>query len=64
MGILQKKELPTLDPMSIYACQEAAWMDKRCMLIWVEQVLTPISRQPPPLQASFPLSFLTRTDAT
>ena len=32
-GRIAKKELPTLDPTSIYACQEAAWMDERCMLM-------------------------------
>ena len=48
-GHIAKKELPTLDPTSIYACQEAAWMDERCMLIWVEQVLAPyLSANPPP----------------
>ena len=48
-GHIAKKELPTLDPTSIYACQEAAWMDERCMLIWVEQVLAAyLSANPPP----------------
>ena len=50
MGTLRKKELPTLDPTSIYACQEAAWMDERCRLIWVEEVLAPYlsANLPPP----------------
>ena len=48
-GHIAKKELPTHDPTNIYACQEAAWMDERCMLMWVEQVITPyLSTTPPP----------------
>ena len=35
-----RRELPTLDPTSIYACQDAAWMDERCMLIWVDEVFS------------------------
>ncbi len=38
-GCITKTELPKFDPTSIYACQEAAWMDERCMLIWVKQIL-------------------------
>ena len=33
------QELPSLNSMSFYACQEAAWMDKWCMLTWVKEVL-------------------------
>ncbi len=32
-GTIAKREPPLLDPTSIYACQDASWMDKRCMLI-------------------------------
>ena len=50
MGYIVQKELPQLNPTSIYACQEAAWMDKHCMLIWVEQILRPylVVNPPPP----------------
>ena len=30
-GKIVQRELPTFDPTSIYACQDAAWMDKRAM---------------------------------
>ena len=39
IGNIVQKELPQLNPTSIYACQGAAWMDKHCMLIWVNQIL-------------------------
>ena len=39
MGYIVQKELPQLNPTSIYVYQEAAWMDECCMLIWVEQIL-------------------------
>jgi hypothetical protein len=49
-GCITQKELPNFNPSSIYACQEAAWMDERCMLIWVEQILSPylVVNPPPP----------------
>ena len=50
METIVQKELPQLDPTSIYACQEAASMDKCCMLIWVDQILGPylVMNPPPP----------------
>ena len=50
MGYIVQKELPQLNPTSIYACQEAVWMDERCMLIWVDQILGPylVMNPPPP----------------
>jgi hypothetical protein len=48
-GLIARRELPTLDPTSIYACQDAAWMDERCMLIWVDEVLGAyLAANPPP----------------
>ncbi len=38
-GHITTRELPKNGPTSIYACQEAVWMDEQCMLIWVEQIL-------------------------
>ncbi len=38
-GFIVCCELPTLNPTSIYAFQDAAWMDERCMLIWAVEVL-------------------------
>jgi hypothetical protein len=49
-GHITTKELPIYDPTSVYACQEATWMDERRMLIWVDQVLSPylVVNLPPP----------------
>jgi hypothetical protein len=48
-GFIARRELPTLDPTSIYACQDAAWMDERCMLIWADEVLAAyLAANPPP----------------
>jgi len=48
-GRIVERELPTLDPTSIYACQDAAWMDERCMLIWVDEVFCAyLVANPPP----------------
>jgi hypothetical protein len=47
---ITQTELPNVDPTSIYTCQEAAWMDEWCMLIWVKQILGPyLVVIPPPL---------------
>ena len=36
-------------PSSIYACQDAAWMDEQCMMLWVNQILGPyLAVNPPP----------------
>jgi hypothetical protein len=37
-GKIAKYELKNFNPTSIYACQDAAWMDKRCMVMWVEKI--------------------------
>jgi hypothetical protein len=48
-GTIAARELPTLDPTSIYACQEAAWMDERCMIMWVDEIFSPyLAANPPP----------------
>jgi hypothetical protein len=38
-GHITKKELPNFDPTSIYACQEAMWIDEQCMLLWLTRSL-------------------------
>ena len=63
-GLIACCELPTLDPTSIYACQDAAWMDERCMLIWVDEVFGAYLVQTRRRRACNPSSSLTRTDAT
>jgi hypothetical protein len=49
-GKIAKTEFKKIDPTSVYACQDAAWMDKRCMLMWVEQIfaLYLLANPPPP----------------
>ncbi len=48
-GMIEKKELPKFDPSSIYAFQDAAWMDEQCMMLWVDQILGPyLAVIPPP----------------
>ncbi len=48
-GNIAARELPALDPTSIYACQEAAWMDEHCMLMWVDKIFQPyLAANPPP----------------
>ncbi len=49
-GHITTRELPKFDPTSIYTCQEAVWMDERCMLMWVDEILSPylVANPPPP----------------
>ena len=48
-GQIACRELPTLNPKSIYACRDAAWMDEHCMLIWVDEVFSAyLVANPPP----------------
>jgi hypothetical protein len=57
-GHITTKELPKYDPTSIYACQEATWMDERCMLIWVDQILGPYLMVTPPPPSIQPVILL------
>ncbi len=49
-GHITTRELPKFNPTSIYACQEATWMDERCMLMWINEILSPylVANPPPP----------------
>jgi hypothetical protein len=49
-GNIAQCELKTFHPTSVYACQDIAWMDKRCMLMWVEEIFGPylLANPPPP----------------
>ena len=40
-GRIESREFATYPPGAVYACQDAAWMDERVMLKWVELVLKP-----------------------
>ena len=57
-GQIARRELPTLDPTSIYACQDAAWMDERCMLIWVDEVFSAYLVANPPPEGVQPVLLL------
>ncbi len=57
-GLIARRELPTLDPTSIYACQDAAWMDERCMLTWVNEVLHAYLVANPPPEGVQPVLLL------
>ena len=55
---IARRKLPTLNPMSIYACQDAAWMDERCMLIWVDEVFGAYLVANPPPEGVQPVLLL------
>jgi len=57
-GLIARRELPTLDPTSIYACQDAAWMDERCMLIWIDEVFSAYLVANPPPEGVQPVLLL------
>ena len=40
-GRIVKRDMPGWDSTFLYACQPNAWMDERCMLLWVELCLKP-----------------------
>ena len=40
-GRIVKRDMPGWDNTFLYACQLNAWMDERCMLLWVELCLKP-----------------------
>ena len=40
-GHIATREFKHHDPSSLYACQDAAWMDEVCMLRWVDEILKP-----------------------
>ncbi len=55
---ITKTELPKFYPTSIYACQEAGWIDEQCMLIWVKQILGPYLVVNPPSPGIQPVILL------
>ncbi len=57
-GLIARRKLPTLDPTSIYACQDEAWMDERCMLTWVDEVFHAYLVANPPLEGMQPVLLL------
>jgi len=57
-GQIARRELPKLNPMSIYKCQDAVWMDERCMLIWVDKVFSAYLVANPPPEGVQPVLLL------
>jgi hypothetical protein len=37
-GKILQCEFKNIDPTSVYARQDTAWMDEWCMLMWVEEI--------------------------
>jgi hypothetical protein len=46
-GHIAKKEFSTYVQGPLYLCQKKAWMDERCMLEWVEEILMPFVETAP-----------------
>jgi hypothetical protein len=55
-GRIEKREFPSFSNALLYSVQKAAWMDERCMLLWVEKVLKPYVDSAP--DGIVPLLFL------
>ena len=51
-GHIATREFKHHDPSSLYACQDAAWMDEVCMLRWVDEILKLYLKVNPPPPAS------------
>jgi hypothetical protein len=51
-GHIVAREFQHYDPLLLYACQDAAWMDKVCMLRWVDEILKLYLKVNPPPPAS------------
>jgi hypothetical protein len=47
-----------LEPTSIYACQDAAWMDEHCILVWVNKIFGPYLVANPLLEGMQPVLLL------
>ncbi len=56
--MIARRELPTLDPTSIYVCQDAAWIDERCMLVWINEVFSACLVANPPPEGVQPILLL------
>jgi hypothetical protein len=57
-GMIAQRELPTFDPTSIYACQDAAWMDEKAMHQWVDEVFAAYLAVNPPPEGVIPVLLL------
>jgi hypothetical protein len=57
-GHIPTREFQHHDPSSLYACQDAAWMDEVCMLRWVDEILKPYLKVNPPPPVIVPVILL------
>jgi hypothetical protein len=57
-GRIAMREFQHHDPSSLYACQDAAWMDEVCMLRWVDEILKPYLKVNPPPPGIVPVILL------
>ena len=47
-GRIETKEFTQFPPVCVLACQAKAWMDKKCMIQWVDECLSPHVATAPP----------------
>jgi hypothetical protein len=57
-GDIAKRELKHHNPTSVYACQDAAWMDEVCMLWWADEIFKPYLKYNPPPPGIVPIILL------
>ena len=57
-GRIATREFQHHDPLSLYACQDAAWMDEVRMLRWVDEILKPYLQVNPPPPGIVPVILL------
>jgi hypothetical protein len=57
-GHIATREFQNHDPLSLYACQDAAWMDEVCMLRWADEILKPYLKVNPPPPGIVPIILL------
>jgi hypothetical protein len=57
-GLIATRELKHHDLTSVYACQDAAWMDEVCMFWWVKEILKPYQAVNPPPHGIVPVILL------
>jgi hypothetical protein len=57
-GLIATRDLKHYDPTSVYACQDATWMDEVCMLWWVDEILKPYLKCNPSPPGIMPVILL------
>ena len=57
-GMIVQRKLPTFDPTSINASQDAAWMDEKAMHQWVDEVFAAYLAVDPPPEGVIPVLLL------